>query len=143
MVKSWGENVAKLVERFGSAGRFDSFHNFAGNLTPPAPKELACYIPLSEVFKIIMEARHQNQTIHQLLEDDAIAPLYIPHHLMYDAKELAGASHLPAELMLFSMDLQSTRDGIYAYATFWLQARSINVKSDSSNYHHLLYPAIL
>jgi hypothetical protein len=92
MIKCWGENVAKLVERFGSAGRFDSFYNFAGNLTPPAPKELAYYITLSEVFKI-MEARHQNKTIHQLLDDDTIPQLYIPHHLMSDAKELAGATH--------------------------------------------------
>jgi hypothetical protein len=92
MIRSWGENVAKLIERFGSAGRFDSFYNFAGDLTPPVPRELACYITLSEVFKI-MEARHQNQTIHQLLNDKTIAELYIPHHLMSDATELAGASH--------------------------------------------------
>jgi hypothetical protein len=92
MIKDWGTNVAKLVERFGSAGRFVSFYYFAGDLTPPVPKELACYITLGEVFKI-MEARHQNQTIHQLLDDKTVAPLYIPHHLMSDAKELAGASH--------------------------------------------------
>jgi hypothetical protein len=92
MIKDWGQNVAKLIERFGSAGRFDSFYYFAGDLTPHAPKELACYITLSEVFKI-MEARHQNQTIHQLLDDKNVARLYIPHHLMSDAKELASASH--------------------------------------------------
>jgi hypothetical protein len=92
MIKCWGENVAKLVERFGSAGRFDSFYNFAGNLTPPVPKELACYITLSEVFKV-MEARHQDKTLHQLLDDHAIAQLYIPQHLLSDAKELANASN--------------------------------------------------
>jgi hypothetical protein len=40
-----------------------------------------------------MEARHLNQTIHQLLDDKTIASLYIPDHLMSDAKELADASH--------------------------------------------------
>jgi hypothetical protein len=90
-----------------------------------------------------MKARHQqNQTIlHQLLvlEDDAtIAPLYIPHHLMSDAKSWLVHPIPPMELMLFSTNLQSSSRTGFTHSTnllACLQACSNNVKSDFTNSH--------
>ena len=100
MVDLWATDITKLIEHY-SKGEYVTLYRYVGNLTPPTPAPLSCYIPLAECFNVMV--LHERtyckkmltipRPLTQLLEDtDLAAKYFLPQHLD-KAKELAAQAN--------------------------------------------------
>ena len=86
----WAGDIALLATKIDSAGDYDTFYGYAGNLTPPTLQPLSQYLTIDGVFTVLRQKF--DASMLSLLNDPIIATTYFDEDSLKIAKKQAQAS---------------------------------------------------
>lgn len=74
-LRKWASDIAEMMSFAASAGEYDAYYKYVGDITPQEPQPLGYYLTMEDTFKV-MQTRFKPAPLTTIMGNNRIAPLY-------------------------------------------------------------------